>query len=296
MFRLGPDLALVSTVDFFTPIVDDPVTFGAIAAANALSDVYAMGGRPLTALNIACFPQTGLPLEILADILAGGAGKVAEAGALVVGGHTVADEEIKYGLAVTGVVHPGRVLRNRGVRPGDRLILTKPLGTGIVTTAAKHDRAGAAALAAAIASMTALNARAAEVMASYDVHACTDVTGFGLCGHAYEMAEASGVTLRLEAAALPLLPDARELAGRGELTGGCRRNRSYLADKLEIAAGLPADLVEVALDPQTSGGLLIAVAPAYAARLLDDLQAAGVEAAAIVAEAERAGARAVVLA
>jgi len=296
VFRLGPDLALVSTVDFFTPIVDDPVTFGAIAAANALSDVYAMGGRPLTALNIACFPQTGLPLEILADILAGGAGKVAEAGALVVGGHTVADEEIKYGLAVTGVVHPGRVLRNRGVRPGDRLILTKPLGTGIVTTAAKHDRAGAAALAAAIASMTALNARAAEVMASYDVHACTDVTGFGLCGHAYEMAEASGVTLRLEAAALPLLPDARELAGRGELTGGCRRNRSYLADKLEIAAGLPADLVEVALDPQTSGGLLIAVAPAYAARLLDDLQAAGVEAAAIVAEAERAGARAVVLA
>ena len=295
MFRLGPDLALVSTVDFFTPIVDDPVTFGAIAAANALSDVYAMGGRPLIALNIACFPQSGLSLEILADILAGGGAKVAEAGAIVVGGHTVADEEIKYGMAVTGVVHPERITRNGGARPGDRLLLTKRLGTGIIATAAKHDRAAASALAAAIASMTTLNAAAAEVMGRHETHACTDISGFSLLGHAYEMARASGVTLRMDAAALPVLPEARALAAVGELTGGCTRNRRYLADKVRVAAALPADLVEVAFDPQTSGGLLIAVAPERAAAMLEDLRAAGVEAAELIGEAVPAGACAVTL-
>jgi selenide,water dikinase len=295
VFRLAPDLALVSTVDFFTPIVDDPETFGAIAAANALSDVYAMGGRPITALNIACFPQTGLDLEILAAILAGGGAKVAEAGALVVGGHTVADEEIKYGMAVTGVVHPDRIARNRGARVGDRLVLTKALGTGIVATAAKHDRAPAAALAAAIASMTALNAAAATAMSAYAVHACTDVSGFSLLGHGYEMASASGVTLRFAAAALPVLPGARALAASGELTGGCGRNRRYLADKVRVAAALAADLVEVAFDPQTSGGLLIALAAGDAERLVDALHAAGVEVATIVGEAVPAEAAAVVL-
>jgi selenide,water dikinase len=295
VYRLSPELALVQTVDFFTPIVDEPAVFGAIAAANALSDVYAMGGRPLTALNIACFPQTGLPMEILAEILAGGAAKVAEAGALVVGGHTVADPEIKYGLAVTGLVHPGRITRNQGARPGDRLVLTKRLGTGIVATAAKHDRAEASAVEAAIASMAALNAAAAAVMARHEVHACTDVSGFSLLGHGYEMAAASGVTLRFEAAALPVLPGARALAAAGELTGGCRRNRQYLAERVRVAADVPADLVEIAFDPQTSGGLLIAVAPEDVPRLLAGLDAAGVGAAALVGEAVAPGPAAVVL-
>jgi selenide,water dikinase len=283
VFRLDAETALVSTVDFFTPIVDDPELFGAIAAANALSDVYAMGGRPLIALNIACFPQSGMPMEILADILAGGAAKLAEAGAIVVGGHTVADEEIKYGMAVTGLVHPDRITRNVGARVGDRLILTKALGTGIVTTAAKHDRAAPHAIAAAIASMTTLNAAAAAVMRRFDVHACTDVSGFSLLGHSQEMAGA-GVTLRLAAAALPVLPDARALASAGELTGGCARNRRYLADKVTVAPGVAPDLVEVAFDPQTSGGLLIAVARDDADRLVAGLGAAGVTVAAVVGE------------
>jgi selenide,water dikinase len=296
VFRLAPDLALVSTVDFFTPIVDDPTTFGSIAAANALSDVYAMGGRPLTVLNIACFPQSGLPMEILGEILAGGAAKAAEAGALVVGGHTVADDEIKYGMAVTGVVHPDRITRNAGARPGDRLVLTKALGTGIVTTAAKHDRAPADVLAAAIDSMTTLNAAAADVAAQFEVHACTDVTGFSLLGHGYEMASASTVTLRLEASALPLLPGARDLAALGEITGGCKRNRRYLADKVRLAATVPADLIEVAFDPQTSGGLLIAVPEAQAVALRDALRARGIAGAAIVGTAvPRTGAAAVEL-
>jgi selenide, water dikinase len=296
VYRLGPELALVSTVDFFTPIVDDPKTFGAIAAANALSDVYAMGGRPLTALNIACFPQSGLPFDVLADILIGGAAKIAEAGALVIGGHTVADPEVKYGLAVTGVVHPDRVLRNGGARPGDRLVLTKALGTGIVTTAAKHDRAAAADLDAAIASMTALNAAVVPVMARHDVRACTDVSGFSLLGHAYEMAHASDATLVLRAADLPVLPGARVLAAAGEITGGCGRNRRYLADKVRVDSAVPADLAEVAFDPQTSGGLLIAIAPAEADALVAELHAAGVTSACVIGEATVREAAAVVLA
>jgi selenide,water dikinase len=283
VFRLDAETALVSTVDFFTPIVDDPRLFGAIAAANALSDVYAMGGRPLTALNIACFPQSGMPMEILADILAAGAAKVAEAGAVVVGGHTVADEAIKYGRAVTGLVHPDRITRNVGARPGDRLVLTKALGTGIVATAAKHDRAAPHALDAAITSMTTLNAAAATVMRRFDVHACTDVSGFSLLGHSQEMAAAK-VTIRLAAAALPVLPDARTLAAAGELTGGCARNRRYLADKVTVGAGVAPDLVEIAFDPQTSGGLLIAVARDDVDRFVAELARAGVDVAAVVGE------------
>src|SRR5262249_1979210 len=188
VFRIAPDLALVQTVDFFTPIVDDPFQFGAIAAANALSDVYAMGGEPRTALNIACFPQEGLPFEGLADGLRGGLAKAEEAGVVVLGGHTVIDEEIKFGMAVTGVVHPDRILRNAGARPGDALVLTKSLGTGIVTTALKHGTGAAAEHAAAIGAMTTLNAASARVLRDFAVHACTDVTGFGLLGHAYDMA------------------------------------------------------------------------------------------------------------
>jgi selenide, water dikinase len=296
VFRLNSEMALVSTVDFFTPIVDDPGLFGAIAAANALSDVYAMGGRPLTALNIVCFPQSGLAFEILGEILAGGAAKAAEAGALVVGGHTVADEEIKYGMAVTGLVHPDRITRNHGALPGDHLVITKPFGTGIITTAAKHDRASPEALAAATESMLRLNAVAAEIMGGYAVHACTDVTGFSLLGHSYEMASASRVTIRLEAAALPVLHDARSLAASGETTGGCKRNRLYLADKVRVAASVPTDLTEVAFDPQTSGGLLIALAAADAPRLVDELRTRGVEAAKVIGDVRPLTDTAVVLA
>jgi len=290
VFRIAPDLALVQTVDFFTPIVDDAFQFGAIAAANALSDVYAMGGEPKTALNVACFPQNGVPFEVLTDILRGGLAKAEEAGVVVVGGHTVIDEEIKFGMAVTGLVHPDRILRNVGARPGDALVLTKALGTGIVATALKRGAGSPAEQAAAIESMAALNAAAARVLRGFEVHACTDVTGFGLLGHGYEMAHGSGVRLALVSERLPLLPGARALAAAGHLTGGCKRNRDWLADKVEVAAGVPADLAEIAWDPQTSGGLLAAVPAATAARLLDAFRAAGVRAATIGAVEARSSA------
>ena len=291
VFRIAPDLALVQTVDFFTPIVDDAFQFGAIAAANALSDVYAMGGEPKTALNVACFPQSGVPLEVLTDILRGGLAKAEEAGVVVVGGHTVIDEEIKFGMAVTGLVHPDRILRNVGARPGDALVLTKALGTGIVATALKRGAGSPAEHAAAIESMAALNAAAARVLRGFEVHACTDVTGFGLLGHGYEMAHGSGVRLAFVAERLPLLPGARALAAAGHLTGGCKRNRDWLADKVEVAAAVAADLAEIAWDPQTSGGLLAAVPAATAPRLLDAFRAAGVRAATIGAvEARSSGA------
>ena len=281
VFRIAPDLALVQTVDFFTPIVDDAFQFGAIAAANALSDVYAMGGEPKTALNIACFPQKGVPFEVLTDILRGGLAKAEEAGVVVLGGHTVVDEEIKFGMAVTGFVHPDRILRNVGARPGDTLLLTKPLGTGIVATALKKGAGSPAEHAAAIESMAALNAAAARVLRGYTVHACTDVTGFGLLGHGYEVAHGSGVRLAFVAERLPLLPGVRALAAAGHLTGGCQRNREWLAGEVEVAPGVPADLAEIAWDPQTSGGLLAAVPSDAAPRLLDALAAAGVHAVAI---------------
>jgi selenide,water dikinase len=276
VFRLTPDLALVQTVDFFAPIVDDAFTFGQIAAANALSDVYAMGGEPRTALNIAAFPQSGVPMEILGEILRGGIEKAREAGVVVLGGHTVVDEEIKYGMAVTGVVHPDRILRNVGAVPGDVLLLTKPLGTALVTTAVKRGVDVGDALAAAVASMTTLNAAAARALGAVTVHACTDVTGFGLLGHGYEMAHGSGVRLVIDAGALPTLPRARELAAAGTSTGGCGRNRDWLADKVAIAPGVPPDLIEVAFDPQTSGGLLVAVPAHESAGAEDRLRAAGV--------------------
>ena len=281
VFRIAPDLALVQTVDFFTPIVDDAFQFGAIAAANALSDVYAMGGEPRTALNIACFPQTGVPFDVLTDILRGGVAKAEEAGVVVVGGHTVIDEEIKFGMAVTGVVHPDRILRNVGARPGDAIVLTKRLGTGIVTTATKRGAGEPAAYAAAVESMMALNAAAARALGAFEVHACTDVTGFGLLGHAYEMAHGSDVRLVFDAEKLPVLPGARALAGAGHLTGGCRRNRDWLAGRVEIAGGLPPDLVEIAWDPQTSGGLLVSVPARESEAIVAALTVAGVAAAAV---------------
>jgi selenide,water dikinase len=285
VFRLGPDLALVQTVDFFSPIVDDPFQFGAVAAANAISDVYAMGGEPRTALNVVCFPRD-VPMEVLGEILRGGLAKAGEAGVVVLGGHTFNDEEIKFGMAVTGVVHPDRIWRNVGARPGDALVLTKALGTGIVTTARKRGAGTPDEEAAATASMLALNAAASQVLRDFAVHACTDVTGFSLLGHGFEMAHGSGVRLVLESARLPVLPGARALALGGQLTGGCRRNRDWLADRVAIAAAVPTDLIEIAYDPQTSGGLLAALPAHDASAAVAALHATGVTAAAIVGAVE----------
>ncbi len=276
VYRLSPDLAIVNTVDFFTPIVDDPYTFGRIAATNSLSDVYAMGGEPKTAMNIVCFPKGKLDMQILADILRGGAEKVKESGAVIVGGHSIIDEEIKYGMAVTGVIHPDHIYRNVGVQEGDVLVLTKPLGTGIISTALKKGKASRESIQEAVDSMTALNRTASEVMREFPVHACSDVTGYGILGHALEMASGSGVTLVIESANLPLLRDAPRLAEKGYITGGCKRNREYLSDKITIDASLREGLVEVALDPQTSGGLLLAVAQRHAKKLVEALRTAGV--------------------
>lgn len=286
VFRLRDDLALVQTVDFFAPIVDDPFTFGQVAAANAISDVYAMGGDPCTALNVVAFPQKDVPMEVLGDILRGGIEKAREVGVVVLGGHTVADDEVKYGMAVTGTVHPDRIWRNVGACPGDVLVLTKPLGTAIVTTAVKRGAEVPDALAAAVRSMTTLNAAASRALRPFAVHACTDVTGFSLMGHGYEMAHGSRVRLALRAGALPILPGARALAASGVSTGGCTRNRAWLADKVEVAAGVPAELVELAFDPQTSGGLLVAVAEADAPRVVDALGQAGTLAAAVIGRVE----------
>ena len=285
VFRLGPDLAIVNSVDFFTPIVDDPYVFGQIAAANALSDVYAMGGEPITALNIVGFPKGKMDVEILGDILRGGLERATEAGAVIIGGHTIIDQELKYGLAVTGVIHPGRVLRNVGVRAGDALVLTKALGTGIVTTALKQRRASRADVRAAVRSMVMLNKTASRIARRFAVHACSDVTGFGLLGHATEMAMGSGVSLALDSSKLPLLPSAARLAARGFLTGGCRRNRAYLADKVVVHSTVNAALEDIAFDPQTSGGLLVALAPRAAERLVRRLRAAGIAESTIVGRA-----------
>ena len=285
VFRLRADLAIVNTVDFFTPIVDDPYTFGQIAAANALSDVYAMGAEPRTAMNVVAFPKGKLELSVLAEIINGGAERVREAGAVVVGGHSIIDEEIKYGLAVTGIVHPDRVIRNVGIRAGDALILTKRLGTGIISTALKRRQASAASVRAAVASMITLNRTASTTMRGFPVHACSDVTGYGLLGHAFEMASGSGVTVVLEARRMPLLPGSRRLAQQGFLTGGCRRNRDYLKDKIAIDPSVSSQLIEIAFDPQTSGGLLIALPQEDAPGLLDALHASGVGEATLVGHA-----------
>ena len=287
VFRLRPDLAIVNTVDFFTPIVDDPYVFGQIAAANALSDIYAMGADPVTALNIVAFPKGTLDLEVLGEILKGGAERARAAGAVVVGGHSIIDQELKYGMAVTGAIHPERVIRNVGVREGDALVLTKPLGTGIITTALKRRKASAASVRAAVKSMVALNKTASAIMRRFPVHACSDVTGYGLLGHAYEMASGSGVTVVLESATLPLLPGVARLAAAGYLTGGCKRNRSYLDGKVAVAPRVAKDLEEVAFDPQTSGGLLIALPKGKAPQLVKALRAARVTAATVVGFATR---------
>jgi selenide,water dikinase len=272
VYRLRPDLALVVTTDFFTPIVDDAYTFGAIAAANALSDIYAMGAQPLMAVNLVAFPIKELGPELLADILRGGLDKVREAGIDILGGHSIDDREPKYGLAVTGTVHPDRVRRNRGGRPGDRLVLTKPLGTGVITTAIKHQVAPPASAAAAIEAMLRLNRDAADAMATVNVHAATDVTGFGLLGHLHFLARASGLAARVESASVPLLPDAEMLADAGEVPGGTRSNERFLASRVRWPAQLPAARQVLLCDAQTSGGLLMAVPENDLERLLAALE------------------------
>ncbi len=258
IFRLSDDLALVQTVDFFAPIVDDPYDFGQVAAANALSDVYAMGGEPLTALSIVGFPTGTLPLEILGEILRGGQDKVHEAGAALVGGHTITDEELKFGLSVTGRVHPDRILSNANARPGDRLVLTKPLGTGLVATAVKREKATASDEGAMIASMKRLNRDAASAALAVGARCATDITGFGLAGHASNIAQASGVTLRLFRGAIPALPGAREALRGGIRTGGAERNEAYLAPLVDWGSTGGEDHA-LLVDPQTSGGLLVSV-------------------------------------
>jgi len=283
VYRLGPDQALVQSVDFFTPIVDDPRTFGEIAAANALSDLYAMGARPLTALALAGFPEGDLDPAILGEILAGGAAKVAEAGAVIVGGHSVRDPELKYGLAVTGVVHPDALRTNQAARAGDALVLTKPLGSGLIGNAIKAGKVTAddPRVAAAIDAMRALNAAASEVLARHGVRAATDVTGFGLIGHALEMARASGVGLELRPAALPVFELGLELAGR-PLAGGSKDNQDAFSPEVERRGELPEPQVRLAFDAQTSGGLLAAVPAAALEAVVRELGEAGTHAAAVV--------------
>lgn len=277
VYALDADRALIQTLDFFTPIVDDPYEYGQIAAANSLSDVYAMGGVPLTAMNIVCFPMAEYPKEWLVQILRGGADKVTESGALLLGGHTVNDETIKFGLSVTGLAHPCQVTANSGARPGDRLYLTKAIGTGLVTTALKRGAANETHVRTAIHSMKTLNAAASRAMVRVGARAATDITGFGLMGHLYEMLSASGAAAELYLPAIPFLPGALAYAEQGVNTGGGRNNQTYLGERVQFDSGI-SDAARVAcFDPQTSGGLLIAIPEARAADLVEALQAEGVE-------------------
>ena len=282
VYRLDDERAIVETVDFFTPVVDDPYWFGRIAAANAFSDVWAMGGRPLFALNLVGWPVEKLPMEMLGEVLRGGAETARLAGASVLGGHSIDDPEPKYGMAVTGLVHPGRVLRNVGARPGDILLLTKPLGSGIITTAIKREIAPGPLVDRVTELMAALNRSAGEVLAaSGAVHALTDVTGFGLLGHAWQMATGSGVGLRIRAAAVPVLEGVHDLAAKDVVPGGSKANLRWVTPNLRVADGLAATWPLVLADAQTNGGLLAAVDPGRAEALVAELRAAGVQAAAI---------------
>lgn len=288
VYRLRDDLALIQTVDFFTPIVDEPGIFGRVAAANALSDVYAMGGKPLTAMNIICFPIKTMDVSILRDILLGGLDKLREAAVVLVGGHSVDDNELKYGLSVSGIVHPDRVLLNNGARPGDKLVLTKALGTGIVSTAIKEEAAPPELEALSIESMMTLNRVASVLMTETPgVHACTDITGFGFLGHACEMAEASGTGMIIHARNIPVFPGVRNLVEAGFVPGGLHRNREYRMPFVEVLPSCPGWLLDILFDPQTSGGLLISVSAQSADMLLGKLHAAGVACAAKVGEVVR---------
>lgn len=281
VYRLTDELALVQTVDFFPPIVDDPFAYGEIAAANAISDVYAMGGTPMLALNVAAFP-VDLPVEVLGEVMRGAASKAAEAGVIVVGGHTVDDQEPKFGMAVTGIVEPGREVTNAGAKPGDVLVLTKPIGTGVITTAAKQDRAAPEVLAGAVESMGVLNRDASHAMVEVGVHACVDVTGFGLIGHLLEIARASGVSAEVSLGSVPVLGGVRDLLGQGIAPGGTRRNLASADRDVDWHPALGESDRLLLCDAQTSGGLLISVEAALAGKLVAALEAHGVAAASVV--------------
>jgi selenide,water dikinase len=273
VFRLRDDVALVQTVDFFTPVADDPEVYGRVAANNALNDIYAMGGKPLTALSIVCYPQKE-DLNVLGQILRGGQAAMNEAGVTILGGHSIDDAEIKIGYAVTGLIDPGQVVTNANAQPGDALILTKPIGTGAISTGIKRGVARAAAVQAAMKAMMTSAAVAAEAMRSAGAHACTDVTGFGLLGHAYEMARASDVCLVIEADRVPLLPDVLDLIAQGMLTRGDKNNRAYVGDTVAIAAHISREMQSALFDPQTAGGLLISIDRTKAEALVNEIEGA----------------------
>ena len=278
VYRLDDQTALVLTVDLFTPIVDDPYTYGQISAANSLSDIYAMGGRPLAALNIVGFPKSLFPIEVLSEILAGGADKALEADTPIVGGHTISDDELKYGLAVTGIVHPDRIFTNGGARPGDVLFLTKPLGSGTITTALKAGKGSPDVIKEVSDWMKMLNRDAAEVCKRIGIHACTDISGFGLLGHALEVAQASRIGLRLEYDRIPFFPAAIETTAQGFVPGGTRANLLHVAPDVRFAGRLGQIEQLLLCDPQTSGGLIIAVAQDKSERMSIDMESAGVPA------------------
>lgn len=282
VYLLREDLAIIQTLDFITPIVDDPFTFGQIAAANSLSDVYAMGGTPITAMNITCFPKQTMDISVLREVTLGGLDRINEAGASLVGGHTVEDPEMKYGLSVTGVIDPRRLLRKRGARPGDALVLTKPIGTGIISTAFKRGEPADDAMFAAIRSMVALNATSARLVQETGASASTDITGFGLLGHAAEMMDLSKVGLRINWDSIPLLPGVKEFAAAGFVPGGVGRNREFREHQVRAGSKLPEFALDILFDPQTSGGLLISLPEARAEGLVVRLKENGISHASII--------------
>jgi len=272
VYKLSDELAIIQTVDFFTPIVDDPYAFGQIAVANALSDVYAMGGKPLTAMNLVCFPINTMDTSVLESILRGGVDKMREAGVVLVGGHSIDDAEMKYGLSVTGTVHPKKLVTSAGAKAGDRLIFTKPLGTGIINTAIKAEMVDEALTERVTRSMAALNKEASEVMQEIGVHACTDISGFGFLGHAVQLAESSQVALEFRLDSIPYFPEVIKLSQQGLCPAGLFRNKDYYSCKVELTSEVPQHMQDVLYDPQTSGGLLICVEPDKAELLLRKLQ------------------------
>jgi selenide,water dikinase len=284
VYQITDDLALIQTVDFFTPIVDDPYWFGQIAAANALSDVYAMGGTPKTAMNLVAFPAKQMDLTILRQIIQGGIDKLKEADVVLIGGHSIEDKEIKYGLSVTGVIHPARVLTKKNLRTGDRLVLTKPLGTGIVNTAIKANMASAKLTDRVTRLMAILNRDAAGIMASFNISACTDVTGFGLLGHLAEMVCGSGTSVRVDSGQVPVIAEALEFASMGLIPAGAHKNREFREEMIAFAETVPRALQDVLFDPQTSGGLLISVGENQAGALVAALKDRGIGDAAQIGE------------
>lgn len=282
VYKISEDLALIQTVDFFTPIVDSPYDFGQIAASNSLSDVYAMGGVPKTAMNIVCFPSQQMDLSILREILEGGLDKMKEAGVSLVGGHSVEDKELKYGLSVTGFVHPERVLTKRNIKPGSVLILTKPLGTGIINTAIKAGLVSEQLNQKVVHSMAQLNRYAAEAMENFSVNACTDITGFGLAGHLAEMVVGSGVGIRINSKSLPVFSEALEFAAMGLIPAGAYKNRQFRQSLVEISPDIPLALTDILFDPQTSGGLAISVDASHADQLLNALYEKGLESSRVI--------------